>query len=226
MALCSIRRLTATERARCVARRRYSRVDGGNDVAERIRSHFPNGVGRLADGAGADRTWSFHAVRNWASLQRPRALSRARLSVASNSQPRSCAPMIASFEKLDRLQATSGGWCAHAPCGRDLRRGAGERGTPTARGPRHKGATGHHILIDALAHPNAETERHVATVESRRGAVAAGVVSCCCRWLSLDAGASVLAIAPFPLPAHRTQRADFPHCALRLASRGAHGGHM
>ena len=66
----------------------------------------------------------------------------------------------------------------------------------------------------------------VAVVESRRGAVAAGVVSCCCRRLSLDAGASVLAIAPFPLPAHRTQRADFPHCALRLASRGAHGGHI
>ena len=66
----------------------------------------------------------------------------------------------------------------------------------------------------------------VEVVELRRGAVAAGVVSCCCRRLSLDAGASVLAIAAFPLPAHRTQRADFPHCALRLASRGAHGGHM
>src|SRR5438477_12151407 len=39
-------------------------------------------------------------------------------------------------------------------------------------------------------------------VESRRGAVAWGHA----------------AIAPFPLPAHRTGRADFPHTALRLAS--------
>src|SRR5882757_9261213 len=49
-------------------------------------------------------------------------------------------------------------------------------------------------------------------VESRRGAVAWGHV----------------AIAPFPLPAHRTGRADFPHPALRPASsqgprRWSHG---
>ena len=30
--------------------------------------------------------------------------------------------------------------------------------------------------------------------------------------------AGTLAVVPFPLPAHRTQRADFPHYALRLAS--------
>jgi hypothetical protein len=28
------------------------------------------------------------------------------------------------------------------------------------------------------------------------------------------------AVAPFPVPAHRTQHAVFPHYALRLASRG------
>jgi hypothetical protein len=64
-----------------------------------------------------------------------------------------------------------------------------------------------------------------ASVESRRDAVAVGVGRSCCRRLSPDTGASVRAIAPFPLPAHRTQRADFPHCALRLASRATHGGH-
>jgi hypothetical protein len=42
-----------------------------------------------------------------------------------------------------------------------------------------------------------------AHVESRRGAVAWGPTG---------------TITPFPLPAHRTQRADFPHYALRLAS--------
>ena len=30
-----------------------------------------------------------------------------------------------------------------------------------------------------------------------------------------DAGASLLAVAPFPVAAHRTQRADFPHWALQ-----------
>src|SRR5260370_27927593 len=47
-------------------------------------------------------------------------------------------------------------------------------------------------------------------VESRMGAVA---------WGSL-------AIAPFPIPAHQTGRADFRHAAFRLASpRGTRRGH-
>ena len=39
-----------------------------------------------------------------------------------------------------------------------------------------------------------------------------------CRRLSPRAGASVFALAPFPLPAHQTGRADFRHPAFRLAS--------
>ena len=42
--------------------------------------------------------------------------------------------------------------------------------------------------------------------------------SSCCRRLSPDAGASVLALAPFSLPAHQTGRADFRHPAFRLIS--------
>ncbi len=37
----------------------------------------------------------------------------------------------------------------------------------------------------------------------------------------LRAGASVRSMSPFPAPAHRTGRADFPHPALRWASRGS-----
>ena len=66
--------------------------------------------------------------------------------------------------------------------------------------------------------------RRYGKVEKRRGGGRRGELLLPAAFA--DAGASVLAIAPFPLPAHRTQRADFPHCALRLASRGAHGGHM
>src|SRR5437879_6529605 len=51
------------------------------------------------------------------------------------------------------------------------------------------------------------------------GAVVAGMGSCCGRLLSQNAGASIHAITPFPIPAHRTGRADFPHPALRLVSR-------
>lgn len=79
----------------------------------------------------------------------------------------------------------------------------------------------------AAAAAEAEKKKRAAEqVESRKGAVAAGVGSSCCRRLSPDAGASVHAIAPFPFPAHRTPHADFPHDALRLASRSAHGVHM
>ena len=55
-------------------------------------------------------------------------------------------------------------------------------------------------------------------VESRRDAVAEGVGITVDRRLSPDAGASVHAMAPFPLPAHQTGRADLPHPAFRLAS--------
>ena len=55
-------------------------------------------------------------------------------------------------------------------------------------------------------------------VESRTGAVALAGGSRCCWPLSLDASVSVSALAPFPVPAHRTGRADFPHPALRPAS--------
>ncbi len=56
-------------------------------------------------------------------------------------------------------------------------------------------------------------------VESKTGAVATGAGSRCCRLLSQDAGASIRAMTPFPVSAHRTGRADFPHPALRLVSR-------
>ncbi len=55
-------------------------------------------------------------------------------------------------------------------------------------------------------------------VESRTGAVALGGGSSCCWPLSPCASVSVSALAPFPVPAHRTGRADFPHPALRPAS--------
>ena len=42
--------------------------------------------------------------------------------------------------------------------------------------------------------------------------------SSCCRRLSPDAGASILTIAPFSLPAHQTGRADLRHPAFRPAS--------
>ncbi len=48
--------------------------------------------------------------------------------------------------------------------------------------------------------------------------MALGGGSRCCWPLSLDASASVSALAPFPVPAHRTGLADFPHPALRPAS--------
>jgi hypothetical protein len=57
------------------------------------------------------------------------------------------------------------------------------------------------------------------SVESRTGAVACRREGSCCRRLSAFAGASLPAVAPFPVPAHRTGRADFPHPALRLVSR-------
>ena len=59
-------------------------------------------------------------------------------------------------------------------------------------------------------------------VEERRGGGRHGGRGC--RRLSPDAGASVHAVAPFPLPAHRTQRADLRHYALRPASLQARGG--
>ena len=57
------------------------------------------------------------------------------------------------------------------------------------------------------------------------GAAALGKESSCYRWLSPDAGASSRAMAPFPIPAHQTGRADFRHPAFRLASsRGPRRG--
>ncbi len=41
----------------------------------------------------------------------------------------------------------------------------------------------------------------------------------CCRRLSPCTGASVRAMAPFPLPAHRTRRADLPHPARATTPR-------
>ena len=63
---------------------------------------------------------------------------------------------------------------------------------------------------------------HGEVVESRRGAPAVGEGSSCCRRLSPCAGASVSAIATFPLPAHRTGRAVFPHPALGRDHAFAH----
>ena len=56
-------------------------------------------------------------------------------------------------------------------------------------------------------------------VESKTGAVATGARRRCCRRLSQNAGASIRPMAPCPVSAHRTGRADFPHPALRLVSR-------
>ena len=55
-------------------------------------------------------------------------------------------------------------------------------------------------------------------VESRSSAVALGLGICCGRRLSPNAGVSIQTIAPFPLPAHRTGRADLLHPALRWNS--------
>ena len=60
--------------------------------------------------------------------------------------------------------------------------------------------------------------RVAAAVESRGGAVALGLGLSCCRRLSPSAGVAVRTIAPFPLPAHRTGRADLLHPALRWNS--------
>ena len=57
--------------------------------------------------------------------------------------------------------------------------------------------------------------RRFMSVESRRGAPAVGEGSSSCRQLSPLAGASVLPVAAFPLPAHRTEHAAFPHSALQ-----------
>ena len=59
-------------------------------------------------------------------------------------------------------------------------------------------------------------------VEERRASVE-GEGSSCCRRLSHEAGASVFTIATFPLPAHRTGRAGFPHPALGRDHAFAHG---
>jgi hypothetical protein len=63
-------------------------------------------------------------------------------------------------------------------------------------------ATRSNRLLPRWNLPPLATRAYGAHVESRRGAVAGGHE----------------AIAPFPLPAHRTGRADFPHPALRPAS--------
>ena len=49
------------------------------------------------------------------------------------------------------------------------------------------------------------------------GAVALGNGGNYYRQLLPNAGASIRSIAPFPIPAHQTRRADFPHRAFRLA---------
>ena len=60
-------------------------------------------------------------------------------------------------------------------------------------------------------------------VESTTGAVAVGGGGSCSRRLSPSAGASLLAVAPFPVAARRTGRADFPHPALGRDHAFAHG---
>jgi hypothetical protein len=55
-------------------------------------------------------------------------------------------------------------------------------------------------------------------VEERRGGRRTGD-SCSPAAFASVPGVSIRSIAPFPLPAHRTGRADFPHPALRLDSR-------
>ena len=51
-------------------------------------------------------------------------------------------------------------------------------------------------------------------VESTTGAGAVGPGSRCCRRLSPYAGASIRTLAPFPVAARRTGRAELPHPAL------------
>ena len=60
-------------------------------------------------------------------------------------------------------------------------------------------------------------------VESTTGAVAVGDGGSCSRRLSPVAGASLRAVAPFPVAAHRTGRAAFPHPALGRDHAFAHG---
>jgi hypothetical protein len=75
--------------------------------------------------------------------------------------------------------------------------------------------------------PSRPEADHSEIVESATGAVAVGRGSRLCRQLSLDVGASVSAIAPFPAAAHRAGRADFLHPALGRASReGMRGSTM
>ena len=59
---------------------------------------------------------------------------------------------------------------------------------------------------------NHEAFSFLITVESTTGAVAVGRWGVAVAGGFRDAGASLLAVAPFPVAAHRTQRADFPHC--------------
>src|SRR5438093_1550745 len=74
-------------------------------------------------------------------------------------------------------------------------------------------------LLQPRIWPPSPRLRYGLSVESRTGAVTEGVGSGCCRPLLRLAGVSVHAMAPFPIPAHRTGRAGFPHPALRLVSR-------
>ena len=60
-------------------------------------------------------------------------------------------------------------------------------------------------------------------VESTTGAVAVGRWGVAVSGGFRDAGASVHAMAPFPVAAHRTGRADFPHPALGRDHAFAHG---
>ena len=60
-------------------------------------------------------------------------------------------------------------------------------------------------------------------VESTTGAVAVGRWGVAVSGGFRDAGASIHAMAPFPVAAHRTGRADFPHPALGRDHAFAHG---
>ena len=60
-------------------------------------------------------------------------------------------------------------------------------------------------------------------VESTTGAVALGRWGVAVAGGFRDAGASIHAMAPFPVAAHRTGRADFPHPALGRDHAFAHG---
>ena len=78
-------------------------------------------------------------------------------------------------------------------------------------------------LLSSLFTSTPCTNSRARRVESTTGAVAVGRWGVAVSGGFRDAGASIHAMAPFPVAAHRTGRADFPHPALGRDHAFAHG---